>query len=896
MNNALSTTIGAEIVRITQAHFGSNIMYNGHSTAAGSPLERFSDWVGATNFRYPGGTVTERLSHKDGSLNQIFEPDSESIVTLNQALNFAANRSGDLTFVLPTHTFLKDGVFGERSVDEDALAEFLVKVSEMLEGKYGPPDFRTFEIGNEWWYRDERMSAEEYAKIANAYAKGLGEVFDMHKEGLSDPEAWVKPNLAIQTGAYWRGPGSNTTIIDGLDAEAKQHIDMVIAHFYPRNLSQAMGRSSRWEAIEEFLEDEEFGDLKVLISEWNISRHSEAKGMEQASLLTETFKTMIAKGVDEANIWGTNYKHLSSKLAKMSHNHGEGKEPHEINLHLTPAGEAYRMMAQNLVGKQLLDVTVENVILNLDANLTGDLILMQAYGSSEQLTIFISNRADEQIEFSFNDKLIPDDFTHVWAQYMVAHDDPKTPVDEGDPFSQHARGLVTTKNQETLFNKNGNIEMGPNSLTKITYTLSGSDVIMRGTDQLIDPNLFLSDHLIGGEGNDIIFGNLGNDFIEGIAGNNILSGGEGNDTIIGGVGNDLLKGGADSNEISVEGGDNIFVASGSADTLKGGRGNDLFYVKSETSDISGNGGLNLFHFEGSGSHVIRDFSVDNGDLLSFGGHFRDDFHFITSIRAEKNSLGDDYDLIIEDSEAQLSVKLLGQGDKLSDIENHILDFMSPVDRADELSFYFNQMTEMQMAAFFDHISNEDDLNIFSGIPSDVIEDLFEPSIANQVIGFINNEDSVGLDQLIRESKDEISSDDEDFWKNHIDYIFGASGGSSKDPKSSKSTGKDISEKENNSDESDDDEEARSSDGSCFVATAAYRGSEHPDVVFLRKFRDESLTRYMIGRVVIEVYWLIGPVLAVPVRKCSFLALCSRGLIKCIIGLIRLRCRILKNGL
>lgn len=618
---------------VTQAHFGSNIMYGGNRTSPGSPLDRFSNWIEATNFRYPGGTVTERLSHKDGSLKKIFEDDHPDIVSLRQALEFADERGGDITFVLPTHTFLTEGEFGQRTVDEEALSEFLLTVADMIDGKYGPPVFRTFEIGNEWWYHDERMTAEEYGLIANAYAKGLGVIYEMHREKLSSPHEWIQPNIAIQTGAYWRGPESNTTIINSLDSEAKENIDTVIAHFYPRNLAQAMGQSQRWNAIQEFLDDEGFGNLKVLFSEWNISSYSEITGMEQASLLTETFKTMIKNGVDEANVWGTNYKHLSSKLAKMSHTHGEGKEPHEIDIHLTPAGEAYRMMAQNLIGKKLLDVEIENVILNLDQSMHGDLILMQAYGSREQLTIFISNRSDDSIEFSINDKLIPDEYTHVWAQYMSAHDDPRTEVDEGDPLSIHARGLVTTRNEETLQDENGNIELGANSLMKISYTLHGVGVSMMGTDQLIDPNLHLSDYLIGSQGNDTIFGNLGDDIIRGVAGNNILSGGEGNDLIYGGRGNDILKGGAGENHMESDGGDNIFVSSGESDSLIGGDGNDLFHIAGDKATVAGNGGMNLYHFEGSGSHKIIDFNPDNGDVLSFGGLFKDDLYFIESLSA-----------------------------------------------------------------------------------------------------------------------------------------------------------------------------------------------------------------------------------------------------------------------
>ncbi|WP_169308952.1 CAP domain-containing protein [Paracoccus gahaiensis] len=65
------------------------------------------------------------------------------------------------------------------------------------------------------------------------------------------------------------------------------------------------------------------------------------------------------------------------------------------------------------------------------------------------------------------------------------------------------------------------------------------------------------------------------------------------------------------------------------------------------------------------------------------------------------------------------------------------------------------------------------------------------------------------------------------------------------------------------DEEDDNEQAQqaSSGGSCFVATAAYGNSLHPDVVTLRRFRDDVLVRYPSGRAFIRFYWKVGPVVA-----------------------------------
>lgn len=48
---------------------------------------------------------------------------------------------------------------------------------------------------------------------------------------------------------------------------------------------------------------------------------------------------------------------------------------------------------------------------------------------------------------------------------------------------------------------------------------------------------------------------------------------------------------------------------------------------------------------------------------------------------------------------------------------------------------------------------------------------------------------------------------------------------------------------------------------CFVASAAYQDADHPDVKYLRAFRDEKLSKSDLGRSFIDWYWRNGPKLA-----------------------------------
>lgn len=65
---------------------------------------------------------------------------------------------------------------------------------------------------------------------------------------------------------------------------------------------------------------------------------------------------------------------------------------------------------------------------------------------------------------------------------------------------------------------------------------------------------------------------------------------------------------------------------------------------------------------------------------------------------------------------------------------------------------------------------------------------------------------------------------------------------------------------------------------CFVASATYGNAEHPDVRFLKTFRDEFLRYTFAGRIFIDTYWIIGPKLSILVQKSLILKNISRWII------------------
>jgi hypothetical protein len=77
-----------------------------------------------------------------------------------------------------------------------------------------------------------------------------------------------------------------------------------------------------------------------------------------------------------------------------------------------------------------------------------------------------------------------------------------------------------------------------------------------------------------------------------------------------------------------------------------------------------------------------------------------------------------------------------------------------------------------------------------------------------------------------------------------------------------------------------------SGATCFVATASYMDSTHPDVVFLRSFRDNFLANYKIGVKFINWYWTYGPKLALLVSKCELFRKISKYSLQILVSVLR----------
>lgn len=80
--------------------------------------------------------------------------------------------------------------------------------------------------------------------------------------------------------------------------------------------------------------------------------------------------------------------------------------------------------------------------------------------------------------------------------------------------------------------------------------------------------------------------------------------------------------------------------------------------------------------------------------------------------------------------------------------------------------------------------------------------------------------------------------------------------------------------------------ATTSSGTCFVASVAYNNPNHPDVMFLRGYRDTVLSKSKNGRAFISWYWKNGPKLAKIVAESTVLRKSAKLAISTIVKLLK----------
>ncbi|MGP3698947.1 calcium-binding protein [Rhodobacter sp. NSM] len=604
---------------VTTDHFGVNFLFDRDRLGPGDTYLQAVRDLGVSTIRYPGGTLSERmfdLANPNGSLQNfvygdrtnMFDPDGAgplggSTLGLWDALDAAGAAGLSMTFVMPTIRFagtVRDRAGNrQEAVDEALVGRFTTQLLE--HALSAGVEIPAIELGNEWWADNssifgETLSAVEYGRIASRLAAVIQSTINAFRASHDLPRGWVEPEIVVQVGPGGRaeqvlpngerapegyfGPTVSATslIFREFETAAEQRaVDGIVTHRYLTGTSVdgwTYNPFDTWDRMA--ARDPDFGEMSRHVSEWNVSaRHEDISGLLMAPWLVSLFAEAVEAGVDRTNIWSVQ----QNNPTRLSTTTGHAGETYEG---LTVAGETLRIMNEELVGLQVLDLRA-----------VSGRTMVEAFGSDSRTVIFISNTTGSTLTGEFDISDVASGYSHVWATEIG--------MAGSDPLADGGDARIGFLNADQLMDGNVlSLSLGAYETICVEVTLDRSGIEMNGRT--------LNDRLVGSSAGDVIRGGGGHDRLNGGAGADRIWGGQGVDRLYGGSGNDKLAGGSGNDLLSGGSGNDRLGGNLGADHLTGGSGADVFVFES----------LRASHGGRSTRDTITDFArgTDHIDLVA----------------------------------------------------------------------------------------------------------------------------------------------------------------------------------------------------------------------------------------------------------------------------------------
>ena len=608
--------------------------------------------IGASNYRYPGGSITEDVFSQECFFQMDYEASSVTTVggdviqmtPMTEFFQTAGVTGASVTLVLPTRVAfvegaaeaLLDGTYGTRSeVSQEYLARLLdyVQYAEALAQEYGVT-ISALEVGNEFWGSGQ-MTAHEYARAASAI---LGFLEVQEQAGtISDYDKLVQVTSSV--GAF--SPSASNTILvkqladgsyDLRELETVPDYDPASGEWIETHIEADLGNAlAQTSAIGDILREsgvaslvdgavhhnyfgagfdgvngsKDFGlsaifdtfeatlgrsELQHAITEWS-ARDANAEGLQFAQMTVEGLYELAKNGVTQANFWPLTFGNPENdKRVLIDTSDGD----------LSFGGVAFQWLQETTVGSSPL----------FDFN-ASDALSVHAFGNDAQLTLFVGDRTGtDQHHSAANEVVLDLGALGLGGSYYVqaTHlgETGETGQDRAaDPVVTHFGGQVVDGSSVEVFVDAWGLEM-----IEMTAVTAGADTI-RGREG--------DDTILGDDGNDVLYGAIGNDSLKGQFGNDRLDGGDGADVLKGGWGLDVLLGGLGGDKLYGNGDADVLKGHGGKDQLYGGDGDDALYGGGGNDRLFGEAGADVI--SGGGRHDYIEAGA--GDDIVSGDKGRD---------------------------------------------------------------------------------------------------------------------------------------------------------------------------------------------------------------------------------------------------------------------------------
>ena len=339
-----------------------------------------------------------------------------------------------------------------------------------------------FQIGNEYWEMGETAYGQKADIAAQALEMGMAaagfaaadQADILVQMGTAGNAGSEFPAVAGVENFVERTEAANQQIIDQLTDDARAAIDGVTEHYYynsdgfdvpetDRDVKNINRDYAVWEAAFD-------QTLDLHITEWNVKTSAPVQhGMVAASSLINQFANMIEIGVDAASVWAIDY-HSRTALTLRS---DEGARlDAEGRLTNSPQGAAFDLMADALVGKELVEASFGDGIPGIEVS---------AFTSSQEMVFYISSRSTEQLALSLDlsDRLPEGVVTGVkmsmnaetsnGKQWVVGEDALSVEIDGGRYFyNEHDVDVILT---DLVFEDMSEIELMLNPFEVVELTV-----------------------------------------------------------------------------------------------------------------------------------------------------------------------------------------------------------------------------------------------------------------------------------------------------------------------------------------------------------------------------------------------------------------------------------------
>jgi Ca2+-binding RTX toxin-like protein len=548
--------------KIKGSLFGANILFDRDCLNSSQDTSETSETnyahsvrnLGVTSIRYPGGTIAEsifdlttawgdekQLTPEMGALffDHDQTPDTPPALTnLHDIIDYLANASLELSFVLPTSRFIgtERDAQGNRyqNVDADTVRTFVRDLLE--ECLTSGVRLDALELGNEWWGQSKpvisQLTAIEYGRIASRLAAIAQDEINSFRADNHLSAKWQEPSLIVQVGhgggrewvkpdgtdpgESYKGPTVRATDLIFREFDTMREraaLDGLVTHRY---LQDSFHSIDGW-AYEPFDRFDQlsksakgFGHLDRYVTEWNVSaRNSGEFGLKQASSIISLVAELAAANVTTANVWAIQ----QANSTRLSNNAGWSGEDW---LGLSVAGHAFRMVADTIVGLRHADI-----------DLPGHSLKLETFSGNNENVVFVSNRTGLTQVFQIDSDQLGR-FSHIWGTLLGVKNN-RQPLDPGSDAD-----LTDLSQHQLVHHDRVTVTLAPYEILRLGLTYGNKAVRMSGDDE--------ANRLIGGRGADVILGNDARDDLRGMSGKDTLFGGDGRDLLTGGIGADRLHG------------------------------------------------------------------------------------------------------------------------------------------------------------------------------------------------------------------------------------------------------------------------------------------------------------------------------------------------------------------